>query len=510
MARTFFGRRTPDTDGQEGVAICPKRDFRSDTRRMVVPSSDASPADSAVEQNARLFVRAAQVAAEFRATLPARAVAAPGTRVELRKAFGAPLPRAGVDPMAVLDELITAADAGLSGSVGPRFFGFVIGGAMPAATAADMLVAGWDQCAYSEALSAAAAAIEDVTGSWLKALLGLPAQASVGFVTGAQAANTVGLAAARHDVLARAGWDVERDGLRGAPPVRVVASSERHATIDRTLRLLGFGSGIVEPVAADPNGAIDTADLDVVLARGTGPAIVCLQAGNVNTGAVDDFRAAVPIAHQHGAWVHVDGAFGLWAAASPTTAALLDGVAAADSWGCDAHKWLNVPYDCGLAFCANPDIHAAAMAYSAAYLTGSGATADYCLGDLTPESSRRARAVPVWAALRELGADGVGELVDRTCRLARRMAQRLGDGGAEIHNDVVLNQVLVGFGEGAAIDEIAEAVQREGTCWVGATTWHERRLLRISVSNWTTTEHDIDCSAEAILHVAGSRIASLG
>lgn len=458
--------------------------------------------------SAPLFARAAQLAAEYRASLPDRPVAGGRGRAEVRAALGSALPDDGAAPADVLAELVTGADAGLMATAGPRYFGFVIGGALPAATAADMLASGWDQCAYNSALSPAAAAIEDVTAGWLKQLLRLPDAASVGFVTGAQAANTVGLAAARHDVLARAGWDVERDGLAGAPPVRVIASHERHATIDRALRLLGFGSATIEPVDTDANGAIEPAALATVLAEGApAPTIVGLQAGNVNTGAIDDFRATIPIAREHGAWVHVDGAFGLWAAASPGTAGLVDGVEAADSWACDAHKWLNVPYDCGLVFCAHPDVHAAAMSYSAAYLTGSGSTQDYTLGDLTPESSRRARGIPVWAALRELGRNGLADLVANNCRLARRMADRLRAGGATIHNDVVLNQVLVGFGDDAPVDAIIEAVQRDGTCWLGGTTWRDRRLIRISVSNWTTTDDDIDRSAEAILRIAESELS---
>jgi glutamate/tyrosine decarboxylase-like PLP-dependent enzyme len=456
-----------------------------------------------MSDTAALFARAAQLAAEYRAALPDRPVVAPADRTQVRAQFDGPLPAKGMAGADVLDELVTKADAGLTATAGPRYFGFVIGGALPAATAADMVAAGWDQCAYNPILSPAAGAIEDVAGGWLKQLLAVPAHASVGFVTGAQAANTVGLAAARHDVLARVGWDVERDGLAGAPRVRVVASEERHATIDRALRLLGFGSGVVESVATDHNGAIDPATLATVLADGpAGPTIVCLQAGNVNTGAIDDFRATIPIAREHGAWVHVDGAFGLWAAANPTTAGLVDGVEAADSWGCDAHKWLNVPYDCGLVFCAHPDVHAAALSYTAAYLTGSGASQDYTLGDLVPESSRRARGIPVWAALRELGRDGVAAMIENNCRLARRMADRLRAGGARIHNDVVLNQVLVGFGDDSPTDAIIDAVQKDGTCWLGGTTWREHRLIRISVSNWTTTDDDIDKSADAILRIA--------
>ncbi len=458
------------------------------------------PGDQRLED---LLVGAARTAAAYRSSLGARPVRAARTGEELRSAFGGPLTRTPSPPERVVAELVSAADGGLTGTAGPRYFGFVIGGALPAATAAEILTAGWDQCAYNEVLSPAAAAAEDAAGSWLKEILGLPASASVGFVTGAQAANTVGLAAGRHHMLAEAGWDVERDGLLGAPRVRVIASVERHATIDRALRLLGLGTAIVEPVAADANGAIDPAGLATVLATGaSGPTIVCLQAGNVNTGAVDDFSTAIPIARRYGAWVHVDGAFGLWAAANPETAHLLAGVEAADSWGCDAHKWLNVPYDSGLAFCAYPHTHAAAISYAAAYLAGSGRTADFTLGDLTLESSRRARGFAVWAALKELGTDGVAELVANGCRLARRMAERLETGGASIHNDVVLNQVLVGFGDDVRNDAIIAAVQLDGTCWLGGTTWRGQRLIRISISNWATTADDVDRCAELILQIA--------
>ncbi len=282
----------------------------------------------------------------------------------------------------------------------------------------------------------------------------------------------------------------------------MVAGEERHATVDRTLRLLGMGTGSIREVRADANGAIDLEHLGEVLERlDDAPAVVCLQAGNVNTGACDDFERAIPLAHEAGAWVHVDGAFGLWAAASPRHAHLTRGVQLADSWGTDAHKWLNVPYDCGLAICRDPEAHAATMSYTASYLTGSGG-ADRVLGDLTPESSRRARGFAVWAALLERGRSGVADLVDRCCAHARRMAGLLADGGATIRNDVVLNQVLVGFGDLSGTDAITEAVQQDGTCWVGGTTWRGKRLIRVSVSNATTTGADIDRSAEAILRAA--------
>jgi glutamate/tyrosine decarboxylase-like PLP-dependent enzyme len=474
----------------------------SDTRSALA-ASGAAPDGKASDVGAALRA-AAEHAASYRASLGERPVRAPRSIDEVVAALGGGLQAAPAPPAEVIEQLVAAVDGGLTSTAGPRFFGFVIGGSLPAATAADVLTAGWDQCAFNGVLSPAAAAAEEVSGRWLKELLGLPASASTGFVTGAQAANTAGLAAARHQVLADAGWDVEQRGLIGAPPVRVVASVERHATIDRSLRMLGLGNDAVVPVRADANGAMDVEHLaevlDAVSARDAAAPIVCLQAGNVNTGACDDLRAACETTRRHGGWVHVDGAFGLWAGASPALRHLVDGVELADSWGCDGHKWLNVPYDSAFAFCSHPDVHATAMSYTAAYLTGSGAVAG--MADLTAESSRRARGFAVWAALRELGRDGVADLVDRCCLLARRFADGLAAGGAEVVNDVVLNQVLVGFGDDARTDRVVDAVQRDGTCWLGATTWRGRRLMRVSVSNHSTREDDVDRSLVAILRAA--------
>jgi glutamate/tyrosine decarboxylase-like PLP-dependent enzyme len=437
----------------------------------------------------------------FRSELPERPVTASATPDDVRRALGGPLPDGPTDPRAVVEQLVAAAQPGLMATPGPRFFGFVIGGAMPAATAADMLAAGWDQCAFNSVLSPAAAGAEEAAGTWLKDLLGIPQSAGVGFVTGAQAGNTVGLASARHHVLAEAGWDVELKGLLGAPQIRVVASQERHATVDRSLRLLGLGSDVVEPVRADANGAIDVRHLEEVLASGpAAPTIVSLQAGNVNTGACDDLREACELVHAHGGWAHVDGAFGLWAAASPRTRHLLDGVELADSWGCDGHKWLNVPYDSAFAFCSRPEVQVTAMSYTASYLTGSGVQPG--AADFTAESSRRARGFAVWAALRELGRDGVADLVDRCCRLARRFADGLRDAGFHVANDVVLNQVLVSFGDDATTDRVVAGVQHDGTCWMGATTWRGRRYMRIAVSNYATTDEDVDRSIAAIARIA--------
>ena len=453
-----------------------------------------------------LFHRAATEAADFRASLDTRPVQASADLAEATRALDVPLPETPREPAVVLEELIAAAQPGLMGTPGPRYFGFVIGGALPAASAADLLAVGWDQCAFNGHLAPAAAAAEQVAGAWLKDLLGIPASAGVGFVTGAQGANTVGLSAARHHLLREAGWDVERRGLSGAPRLRVLAGAERHATIDRSLRLLGLGSNALEEVAVDAQGAIDTDDLRRVLAAGpTGqghPTVLCLQAGNVNTGAVDDLRGACTTAREHGAWVHVDGAFGLWAAASPSLRHLVDGVELADSWGCDGHKWLNVPYDSGFAFCSRPEVKTAAMSYTAPYLSGSGAVSG--AADYTAESSRRARGFAVWAALQELGRQGVADLVDRCCAHARHFAEALSEAEIEVVNDVVLNQVLVAVGGSgpdadARTDAIIERIQQEGTCWMGGTTWRGRRLMRIAVSNHLTTTADVAASVEAVL-----------
>ncbi len=447
-----------------------------------------------------ILVRVAELIAEFREGVGDRPVVPAADPEELRAAFGGPLPAEGREPTSVIEELVAAAEPGLAATAGPRYFGFVIGGALDAATAADLLATGWDQVGFNAVTSPAAAAVEEAVGAWLKELFGLPSVASFGLVTGAQAANTVGLAAARQRVLDRAGWDVEARGLIGAPRVRVVGSEERHATIDRSLRLLGLGAGSVDAVRADANGAIHIGALAEALEREPdAPTIVCLQAGNVNTGACDDLGTACDLAHRRGAWAHVDGAFGLWAAASPSTRGLVAGIEAADSWGVDGHKWLNVPYDSGYVFVADPIAHAAAMSYTAAYLVGRGTGSVRAPGDFVPESSRRARGFATWGALRQLGRRGVADLVERCCALARRFADELGGiSGVEVANEVVLNQVLVGFGDEERTGRVIEAIQRDGTAWMGGTTWRGRRLMRISVSNATTTEADVDLTVEAI------------
>ena len=476
-------------------------------------SIGAAPAyDGHVPDLQQLLRLTADRVAHYRMSVRERPVAPRVDSSGLQAALGGPLPEGGSDPSAVIERLVTAVEPALMASVGPRYFGFVVGGALDAATCADVLTTGWDQLAFNATSSPAAAAVEEIAGDWLKQALGLPGDASFGLVTGGQGANNVALAAARHRVLARAGWDVEAQGLIGAPRVRVLASEERHATIDRSLRLLGLGAGAVEPVTADVNGAIDADALARALDDAPSlPTIVCLQAGNVNTGACDDLAAACDAAQRGEAWVHVDGAFGLWAAASDSTKHLVSGIERADSWAVDGHKWLNVPYDTGYVFCADGEAHATSMSYTAAYLEGQGAGLLRAPSDYVPESSRRARGFATWAALCELGQQGLAGLVDRCCALARRFGEQLGAiDGVEIANEIVLNQVLVSFGSANRTDRVIDAVQREGTCWMGGTSWRGRRLMRISVSNWSTTEADVDRSVEAIGRVLEATATASG
>jgi len=438
--------------------------------------------------------------------LPDRPVRPDADLSQLRDALGGPLPDAPQQAAGVVAELAAAAEPGVIASGSGRFFGFVVGGATPAALAADWLASAWDQNAGLYVLGPAAAVVEEVAGAWAAELLGLPPNASFGFVTGAQMANFTGLAAGLHAVLGRAGWDVSSAGLWGAPRVRVLAGESRHGTIDRALRFLGVGTAAIEPIPADGQGRMRVDALAAAL--DDRPAIVCAQVGNVNTGAVDPVGEISDLAHRHGAWVHVDGAFGLWAAASPQLRPLVAGVERADSWATDAHKWLNVPYDCGLVFCADPAAHRAAMGARAGYLIH-GAAGERDALDHNPEHSRRARGFTVYAALRALGRRGVAHLVERSCALARRFADQLGVvPDVEILNDVVLNQVLVRFPTGSdrESDEltrsVVDLVQRDGTCWCSGTVWQGRAAMRISVSNWSTDEADVDRSVAAILRCA--------
>jgi glutamate/tyrosine decarboxylase-like PLP-dependent enzyme len=371
-----------------------------------------------------------------------------------------------------------------------RYFGFVIGGSVPAATGADWLTTAWDQNAGLALLAPSAAVVEEVAGRWLKELLGLPAHASFAFVTGCQMAHATALVAARHHVLEQAGHDVEQDGLAGAPPITLLAGAKRHGTLDRALRFVGLGTGCVRPVAVDDQGRIKVDDLRDELSLAAGPTIVCSQLGEVNTGACDDIAAIADLAQEHGAWHHVDGAFGLWAAASPALRQLTAGVERADSWATDAHKWLNVPYDNGIAFCAHPEAHQAAMGIRSVYLVYADEARDPL--DWNPEHSRRARGFTVYAALRSLGRSGVADLVERLCARARDIAAGLGElPGCELLNDVVLNQVLVRFEDDEATDAVIASIQARGEAWVGGTTWDGRRAIRVSVSNWQTSEEDV-------------------
>ncbi|HEX7949205.1 MAG TPA: aminotransferase class V-fold PLP-dependent enzyme [Candidatus Limnocylindrales bacterium] len=455
--------------------------------------------------------RAAELAAEYLRSLPSRPVGPPVDLAALRAALGGPLPDGPSDPVAVVEGLAAAVEPGLVASAGPRYFGFVVGGSLPAALGADWLASAWDQNAGLYVLSPAAAVAEEVAGAWLIELLGLPAETSVGFVTGATMANFTALAAARHGVLARAGWDVERLGLQGAPPVTVVTHVGTHITVYASLQMLGLGreGAHVRKIASDEQGRMRPDALREVLATIDGPTIVCTQAGNVNTGAFDSFAELIAIAHERGAWVHVDGAFGIWAAAVPSMRDLMHGHEAADSWSTDAHKWLNVPYDSGLVFVREASAHHAAMRLGAEYyIETAGAERDPY--NWTPESSRRARGFAVLAALRSLGRSGLVDLIERDCAYARRMAERLASGPrVSILNEVVLNQVLVRF-EGPGDDAtglagdvrtraVIGAVQRDGTCWLGGTTWAGRAAMRVSVSGWQTTDADIERSADAIL-----------
>ncbi|GAA0275381.1 pyridoxal phosphate-dependent decarboxylase family protein [Cryptosporangium japonicum] len=433
------------------------------------------------------------LAADYLARVGTRPVAKPVSLGELAGTIGADLPDDGVDPRTVVEELARGVEEGLVVTNGGRYFGFVEGGVLPAALAADWLTSTWDQNPGFYALSPAAAAVEEICRRWLCDLFHLPDTWSAGFTTGAQLANFAGLAAARHHVLTNAGWDLEQDGLFGAPPITVVVGRERHATIDRALRFLGIGRAQLAIVDVDDQGRLRADRLPEI----TGPTIVCTQAGNVNTGAIDPVGEIVDRAN--GAWVHVDGAFGLWAAASPALRHLTDGVERADSIATDGHKWLNVPYDSGIVLCARPEAHRAALRLSADYLVRHGERQG---SDWTPESSRRARAFAVYAALRSLGRRGVAALIERSCAQARRIAEQL-DGDVEVLNDVTLNQVLVRVGDDdERTRRTAATIQRGGDTWLGTTVWQGRTAIRISVSDHAIDDTAIDTVVRALRNAA--------
>jgi glutamate/tyrosine decarboxylase-like PLP-dependent enzyme len=447
--------------------------------------------------------RAAERALSYLENVEERPVFPAASSDDLRESLGDHLADDGVPPAQVIDDLADAMEPGLVSVSGGRYFGFVTGGHLPAALGADWLAAAWDQNSFSYVSSPAAAVVEEIAGRWIMEVLGLPRDASVGFVTGCQMAHVTTLAAARFEVLRRVGWDVGRAGLTGAPPISVVTGSMRHSTVDRALRLLGFGTDALLLVEADDQGRLRPDALAEAIEIDT-PLITIVQAGEVNTGAFDPMEEVIAAVHARGGWVHVDGAFGLWALASPGLAHLAAGAAAADSWAFDAHKWLNVPYDSGIAACAHPAAHRAAMSYHGDYLAPTGS--EYDAMDFVPDASRRARGVAVYAALRSLGRSGVAKLVDRCCHLARRLADGLSTiPGVMVLNDVVLNQVL--FSAGEQTGGLLSRVQAGGETWMGGTVWEGKPAIRMSVSSWATTEADID---RAVAEIKRSAIESAG
>ncbi len=444
--------------------------------------------------------RTAEIAREFLERLPERRAGAEVGREELLATLDLPLPESATDSKTVIDELAQAVGPGLIASAGPRYFGFVIGGSTPPAMAADWLTSAWDQNAGIYAASPAASVVEEVAAHWVVELLGLPAGASVGFVTGGQMGNFTGLAAGRHAMLAARGWDVEAKGLQGAPPLRVLVGEEAHVTVIAAARLLGLGEESIHRVGVDEQGRMDPHALARALEEADGPSIVCAQVGNVNSGAIDPVGEISELARAAGAWCHVDGAFGLWAAVGERHVEQLAGVENADSWVTDAHKWLNVPYDCSLAIVRDPAVHRAVMGMSAPYLPERGDPDERSPEEWVPELSRRARGMPVYAAIRSLGREGIALLVENGCDRARQMAELLSaEEGIEVLNEVDLNQVLVRFfDDDEATDRVIGAVQDEGTCWVAGTSWRGEGAMRISITNWATSPPDIASSAAAI------------
>jgi glutamate/tyrosine decarboxylase-like PLP-dependent enzyme len=444
----------------------------------------------------------AELAADYVESLDERPVFPEVTPERLREALGGPLPDGPSDPETVVNELVESAEPGVVALGSGRYFGFVIGGSLPAALAADWLTSTWDQNAGLYVGGPSASVVEQVTREWLVELLGLPADASIGYVTGTQMAHVTGLAAARWHVLDAVGWDVGARGLAGAPPVRVLVGEKRHVTIDRALRLLGLGAPQV--VAADVQGRLVPDGLRDALG-GEGPAIVCAQAGEVNTGAFDPLPEIAGACEAAGAWLHVDGAFGIWAAVSPRLAHLVEGLERADSWTTDAHKWLNVPYDSGIVLCRHPDSHRAAMTTTASYLIqdeGERRVRDQV--DWVPEFSRRARGFVVYAALRSLGRRGLTDLVERCCDAASRFAAAITElDGVELLNEVVLNQVLFRFDSDERTDEVLRRVQESGRVWMSGTTWDGRKAIRVSVSNWQTGNEEIDLAVDAFSQAYG-------
>jgi glutamate/tyrosine decarboxylase-like PLP-dependent enzyme len=455
----------------------------------------------------RVLSLAQQHAFSFLNNLDRAPVGATADVQTLREQLNKPLADSGLPPEQVITELLNDVRGGLLGSAGGRFFGWVIGGALPAALAADWLTATWDQNAALYATAPAAAVVEEVAGRWLKDILQLPAHATFALVSGCQMAHATGLAAARHALLAERDWDVEQRGLYGAPPIRILTSSQRHGSFERAVRLLGLGREQVTCLTSDTDDRLEPASLQKALETDpSAPTIVLLQAGDINIGAFDDFETLIPLAKRHRAWVHVDGAFGLWAAASPRYRHLVKGVEAADSWATDGHKWLNVPFDCGYAFVAHADAHRASMSHHAPYLTHNENARDEM--DWNPEWSRRSRGFSTYAALRELGRDGVAELIDRCCRHAHELVMGIGSlAGAEVLWEPVINQGLVRFLDPTGqdhdrrTDEVMAAIVASGEAFFGGTTWRGKRAMRVSVCNWRTSSEDVQRSINSAARV---------
>ncbi|MEY9780306.1 pyridoxal phosphate-dependent decarboxylase family protein [Sinorhizobium fredii] len=453
-----------------------------------------------------LFGRAADHAARFRDTISDRKQRPEVSYLGSLEAFREPLPEDGAGGPAVIDDLVARAEPGLHAMTGPRFFGWVIGGSHPVGVAADWMAGAWGQNAGNHHATPAAAAAEAVAADWLLDLLDLPRESSVGFVTGATVANFVCLAAARGEVLRRVGWDAEAQGLFGAPPVTVLIGDDAHATVFSALQFLGFGHDRLVRLKTDGMGRISASDFGEAAGKVSGPSIVILQAGQINTGAFDDFAALLPVARRIGAWIHVDGAFGLWARASPAKRALAEGVDEADSWATDGHKWLQTPYDCGYAIIRDEEAHRRAMTIAASYLPPSF-EGERDPSHFVPELSRRARGFATWAMIKHLGRQGIAAMVERHCRIAQAMAERLrSEDGIAVLNEVGLNQFMVRFGAGRPDEEAdrltqqtVERLQADGVCFAGGATWRDRKVMRVSVISWLTDDRAGEVAADAMI-----------
>lgn len=449
-----------------------------------------------------LLAHTAQRATRYLNDIQTRGVAPSPDAVAALDVLNVDLQNEGVSPERVLEELDSIGSPATMAMAGPRFFGFVIGGSLPTALAANWLASAWDQNTGLYNSTPGTSHFEEVALKWMVDVLGLPVGTAGAFVTGTTVAHISSLAAARHAVLARAGWNVEADGLFGAPPITVIVGAEAHPTLFKALGVVGLGRNRVVKIPVDDQGRMRADKIPPI----SGPTIVCVQAGNVNTGSFDPIREICERVHGTGAWVHVDGAFGLWARVAPSRAPLADGMELADSWSTDGHKWLNVPYDSGIAFVRDGEALRAAMAISAEYLPTVSAHRNP--SDYTPELSRRGRGVDVWAALRHLGRSGLSEMIERSCRQARRFAEGLSEAGFEILNDVVLNQVLVSFGDTETTNRVIAEIQAEGTCWAGGTVWQGKTAMRLSLSSWATTDEDVEKSIDAIVRVASPSLSS--